>query len=300
MSNPVPDLSISIINTNNREQMLNCLRSVFANTCQTTLEVFVVDNACTDGSTEAIADRFPQVRLIHNERKMGFSTNNNFALSKASGRYLMLLNDDTLVQPSAIDLLTGFMDKHRDAGVVGACLLNLDGSDQRAYDWTPNPVYEAFRPLSEVFRRHKVFISEPIEVDNVCGAAMVVRREAMEQVGLLDPVFDPLYSEEVEWCYRFKKSGWSVYHLPCAHVIHLGSQTMSRAPLDRVERLYQKKALFFRKHGSVFSMWLFKFLLFLASLGKLAIWSIVYPFQRTRAAEKIRLHFRIVQRALFL
>ena len=295
-----PDLSISIINTDNRDQTLDCLRSVFTNTHRITLEVFVVDNASTDGSAEAIMAEFPQIKLIQNSERLGFSTNNNLALSLATGRHLMLLNDDTVVQEGAFDHMVAFMDDHPDAGAVGANLLNPDGTRQPACDYPPRPLYDALRPFSTWLRPLHCDISRPTEVGSVCGACMLVRREAADKVGLLDTDFDPLYSEEVEWCHRIRQAGWKIYHLPQAKVIHYGSQTMNRAPLHKLEKLYEKKALFFRKHYGPGAVWMFKVALLMASMIKMSAWTLAYPFRRHEAATKLAAHRHVMTRALFL
>jgi GT2 family glycosyltransferase len=186
-----PDLSISIINTNNREIVLNCLRSLFTHTMRATLEIFVVDNASTDGSVEAIQAEFPQVKLICNEVRLGFSTNNNRALAQARGRYLMLLNDDTIVLPGTLDYIVAYLDDNPKVGAVGGYLLNPDMTFQGGYDYDLHPVHEALRPLSDWLGHRTIREqSAPVEVDWVCGACMAVRREVVDQVGLLDTTFD--------------------------------------------------------------------------------------------------------------
>lgn len=296
----IPDLSISIIDTNNCEQTLQCLHSIFANTHRVSLEIFVVDNACTDGSAEAIAAEFPQVKLIRNQVRKGFSTNNNLVLSQATGRYLMLLNDDTIVQNGAFDHMVAFMDEHPEAGAVGANLLNPDGTHQLSCDYTPQALYDALRPFSTWLRPLRCNPHHPTEVGNVCGACMLVRRKTAEQVGLLDPDFDPLYSEEEDWCYRIRQAGWKIYHLPQAKVIHYGSQTMNRAPLHKLEKLYEKKTLFFRKHYGFGAVWTFKATLLISSMIKVLAWTLVYPLRRQVAAPKIVVHRHVMKWALLL
>lgn len=293
-----PDISISIINTNNKEQTLGCLRSVYTQSGSVKLEVFVVDNDCTDGSKEAIQDQFPQVNLIINQEMLGFSTNNNLVLSRAAGRYLMLLNDDTIVQEHAIASMLAFMDSHFDAGAVGACLLNPDGTYQNSWDFLPNPIDDGFRPFSTWLRRHQ--LNKPTRVGSVSGACLMVRREVVELVGLLDTDFDPLYSEEVDWCYRIRKAGWEVYHLPQAKVIHFGSQTMDRMPLYKLERLYEKKALYYKKHHGFITVWVFKISLLSSSIIKLFLWALFLPLSREKSTNKIRSHFHIIKKSIRL
>lgn len=292
------DISVSIINTNNREVALACLESVYAQAGELALQVIVVNNACRDGSEEAIGVRFPQVELIEQAVMRGFSTNNNLALGRASGRYWMLLNDDTLVQPGAFQALAAFLDGHPQAGVAGARLLNRDGSEQFCYDYTPHPLYEGLRPFSEVLRPPPKSKGEALEVGYVSGACLVVRAAAAQQVGLLDTRFDPLYSEEVDWCFRFGQAGWKVYHLPQARVIHLGEVAKRKGSLARFERIYAKKTVFFRKHCGEGGAWVYKISLWLANLVKAGLWLGGWIVRRPEAQQEFRIHWNIVQKAL--
>ncbi|MEW5720957.1 MAG: glycosyltransferase, partial [Chloroflexota bacterium] len=136
------DLSVSIVHMYHLAQTLDCLRSIFAGTHKTSLEVFVIDNSCRDGEGQLILAEFPQVILIRNISRAGFSTNHNKALSRATGRYLCILNDDTVVQPGAFDMLVAFMDEHPKVGACGPKLVRPDGSNQPAFCKFTNPVEE--------------------------------------------------------------------------------------------------------------------------------------------------------------
>jgi GT2 family glycosyltransferase len=294
-----PEITISIVNTNNRDVALQCLRSIYATCSEMLLEIIIVNNACTDGSSEAIRNHYPDVKIIEHEEMLGFSTNNNLALSKAAGRYLMLLNDDTITLSGAFQAMLSFADSHPDVGVVGANLLNPDMTSQKCYDFSPNPFYDGLQPFSEWLVPMRKFVSKPLEVDIVNGACMLVRTSAAQKIGYLDTRFDPLYSEEVDWCFRFKKSGWKIYHLPNARVIHLCGATMNRTPIARYERIFEKKALFFRKHYGKWTVLTYKLCLFLANLLKSLVWTLLWIFRRKNAAEEIKLHWHMVLRALF-
>jgi len=298
---PVPDVTVSIINTNNRQMTLDCLRSVFANTHRVRLEVFVVDNACTDGSAEAIQAEFPQVRLIRNEHRLGFSTNNNMVFRQAQGRYLLMLNDDTLVQPGALDGMVEFMDAHPRAGVVGAKLLNRDGSNQAAFSRFYGPIGElVLKPAHLRLTLGRYDVDDSIEVDAVGGACMLIRHEAAKQVGYLDPIFDPLYSEEIDWCFRIRKVGWKIYHLPQARVIHYGSQTMDRVPLTKLEQLHRGKVRFFLKHFGITGAWCYKVTLFASSVFKVLFYGLASVVNHKTALQKARTNWHIAKRAFFL
>jgi N-acetylglucosaminyl-diphospho-decaprenol L-rhamnosyltransferase len=294
------DVSVSIICTDNRDMLRDCLVSLYETTKVASAEVFVVDNASGDGTSEMLAREFPQVQVIRNEDRLGFASNNNLVLKRATGRYVMLLNDDTLLLPGALDTLVEFMDAHPEATVAGGQLLNPDGSAQICFNFFPHPVIEAFHPFTDRWRVVTAPSDEPLEVDWVCGASLMARREVVDQVGPLDTAFDPIYSEETDWCYRIRQSGGCVFAVPAARFIHFGGQTMDRLPTRRVELLYAKRALYFQKHHGRGARWLFKGALWLASLAKLLGWIALFPLRPGQARLKIPLHWHMVRRALWL
>jgi GT2 family glycosyltransferase len=212
----------------------------------------------------------------------------------------MLLNDDPVVQPGAIAAMVEFLDAHPEAGIVGAQLLNPDMTLQQCYDYAPNPWYDGLQPLSEILFPLPRANGKPLQVENVNGACMLVRGCEAEKIGYLDTRFDPLYSEEVDWCFRFRKAGWQIYHLPHARVIHLGGSTMNRVPAKRYERIFEKKALFFRKHYGKLTLAIYKVSLLLANLLKFLIWGLAWLLGQKNAGEKARIHLHMVRRALFL
>jgi len=292
------DLTISLISAENMDLLLPCLHSVYETTHDTSLEVWVVDNASTDSTTVSVEAAFPEVKVIRNETRRGFSTNNNLVLAKGAGRYLMLLNDDTLILGSALDDMVAFMDAHPEAGAVSCAQINPDGSWQHAFGCFPHPFVEGLWPSANWSHWLMGRRGEPFEVDWVCGAAMMVRREVMEQVGVLDTAFDPIYSEEVDWCYRIKQAGWAIFLLPHAQIIHYGGQTMNRAIPRKYELLLSHKALFFRKHHGHIAAILYKTVLGVSTVVKLLWWA-VRGVMRSRGSgfnEKRDLHWHVLRR----
>jgi GT2 family glycosyltransferase len=256
-----------------------------------------VDNASGDDSVFLIRERYPQVKIIRNTERQGFSTNNNLVLELGQGRYLMLLNDDTLVVEGALDRLVEYMAQHQAVGAVGAQLLNPDGSIQPYRARFPHPVLEAIYPATNW--SYRAFPSkESRDVDSVCGAALMVRREVYEAIGGLDTTFDPIYSEEVDWCYRIRKAGWRIVALPTAQVIHYGSYTMNRVVVRKYELLLSHKALFFRKHYGSTSAEIYKSVLRLTTYAKVVGWSLVAFLRRGchTCRERQRLHQGILQK----
>jgi len=293
-----PDLTVSVISADNRGLLLPCLDSLYHSTHNITLEVWLVDNASTDGTTAAVEAAFPQVKIIRNKTRRGFSTNNNLVLNQGLGRYFILLNDDTLVRDGALDQLIEFMDAHPEVGAVSGAQVNPNGSLQHAFGRFPNPLLEGLWPPAKwspllVQRRE-----EPFEVDWVCGAAMLVRREIIEQVGVLDAAFDPIYSEEVDWCYRIKQAGWKVFLLPHAQIIHYGGQTMNRVMPRKYELLLSHKALFFRKHRGNTAARLYKTALVFSTAAKLSWWAVRALVQGRGfgSSERRDLHWHVLRR----
>lgn len=284
-----PDLTISIISADNLALLLPCLHSVFACTHRITLEVFVVDNASSDGTAEAVLTEFPDIIVIRNSERLGFSTNNNLILQQGTGRYLMLLNDDTILLDGALDALVQFADCQSDAGVIGSFLLNPDYTFQPAFSSLPNPWIEGFWSTAAWFPTLNSHAQSPFVTQTVCGAALVIRRKTMEQVGLLDIAFDPIYAEETDWCHRVRDAGWQVYSHPRAKIIHYGGQTMDRAPLKKQRLLQSHKAYYFGKHHGKFAEYFFRTTFCAASLAKVVRYS--FPSIKPQKAERRRLHW---------
>lgn len=271
-----PDLTISIVNTNNCALLKNCLHSIFETT-RAQLQVIVVDNASTDGSPAMVTREFPQVNLLQNETRAGFGASHNRALECGAGRYLCILNEDTQLLPNCMDNLIAFMDTHPDAGACGPRLWNGDGSLQRTANRFPTIWFGIFEALAlnRLFSRNPVLQHNTYAdwdrttmraVDSISGAALLVRREAARQVGLLDPRFF-IYSEEVDWCLRLHQRGWKIFYVADAQLIHFGgSSTAARAPVKFHQIYWDSFLYYYRKHFGAPAYWLVC-ALFLARMG---------------------------------
>jgi GT2 family glycosyltransferase len=194
-------------------------------------EVVVVDNGSTDGTLDVVRELFPQARLIEREN-LGLASGWNAGLSVATGRYFLLLNADAWMTNGSLARLVEFADAHPEAAVVGPKLLNTDGTLQRSVRgfptlWRLATEYLFLRKLAPGSRLLNAFYAggfehdEEREVEVVMGACMLVRRDAVEQVGPLDESFF-LFSEETDWCYRFGQAGWKVVFFPGAECVHVG------------------------------------------------------------------------------
>lgn len=293
-----PDITISIISRNNLDQLRQCLESIFNSTEETNLQVYVVDNGSAEELAAAIGIDYPHVYFLRNEDKLGFSTNNNLVFSEARGRYVMILNDDTIILDQALDKLVSFMDENSEAAAVGASLFNEDGTPQPAYGSFPRPFFEAIWSVTNWYHYLSPNKLGPFEVDTICGAAMVVRRDVLDSVGALDTDFDPIYSEEVDWCYRIKVGAGKIFMHPEAKIVHLGSQTMDKVLPEKYELLLSHKHLFFKKHYGNRSAWIYKTTLLLSTFIKFLFWQIAaLLFANTpRALSQATLHRHLLPR----
>lgn len=253
------DLSIIILNYNTRELTLKALRSVYASRTGYQFEVILIDNASSDSSVEKIREEFPQVQLIENEENVGFAKANNQGMRIATGRYILLLNSDTIVQADTLEIMIRFMDKHPDVGASGCKVILPDGSlDKACRRGFPTPsasFYYAFG-ISKLFPHVPRFnqyqlgylnADEEYPVDCLVGAFMLVRRKAIDEVGLLDEQFF-MYGEDVDWCYRIKQAGWTNYYYPKTHIIHYKGASSRKRPLKIVYEFHRAMYLFHRKH----------------------------------------------------
>ncbi|MFN3928808.1 MAG: glycosyltransferase family 2 protein [Thermoflexus sp.] len=251
------DVSIIIVSWNVWAWLSQCLASAREGMGDLKGEIIVVDNASTDGTPDRVQEAFPEVRLLRNPVNRGFSAANNQGMAVARGRYLFLLNPDTLVLNRAIEALVAFADAHPEAGVVGPQLLNPDGtvqSSRRRFPTFWTALFEstwwqpyAPRPLLRHYYVLDRSDEEIQEVDWVTGAAMLVRREVVEQVGPMDEGFF-MYAEELDWCRRIRAAGWRVFYYPPAKVIHYGGRSSDQVPAVQHLAFQRSKIRYFRKH----------------------------------------------------
>ena len=252
------DVSIAIVSWNTSDLLRICLQSIIDSTNRIDYEIIVVDNASSDGSAEMVTQTFPIVRLIRNHQNQGFAAANNAAFANAQGRYLLLLNPDTKVHTGAIDILVRYLDWHSDVGILGAHLLNTDGSTQISCSHFPTLANMALEslgisrllPRSTLLARFKMTYwlhDQEREVDQPSGACLLVRRAAWDQVGSLDTRFF-MYFEEVDLCYRIKHQGWKIVFIPTAYVTHYGGQSSIQNMDVRIVGRYESLLVFFKKH----------------------------------------------------
>lgn len=251
-------MSLIIVNWNTRDLLAGCLESLRFNVStfeRLSIETFVVDNASTDGSVQMVRERFPWVQLFENPENAGFARANNQGIQASKGQYILLLNSDTVVHPGALETLLTFMDEHPQAGACGPRLLNGDGSLQPSVHPMLTPTREFWRllfldrlwPLA-TYPQDRWDVTTPKPVETIKGACLLLRRTALDQVGLLDESYF-MYTEEVDLCYRLARAGWQLWYVPQSVVTHFGGGSSKQIQEEMYLELYRSKVRFYRKFG---------------------------------------------------
>lgn len=296
------DLSIIIVNWNTRELLAQCLASLPGATAGLISEVIVVDNGSTDGSPALVAERFPSVRLLTNGENLGFVRANNQALSLAQGRYVVLLNSDTMAPLASLTRMVQFMDEHPTVGAAGPKLLNPDGTFQGSYAYFPTLGSVALSAAGLARRFYLPYDPSPAPrpdevshpVDWVPGACLLIRQTTLAAVGLLDEGFW-MYSEDTDLCYRIHRAGWEVYYLPDVEIVHFGGASSRQCRPESVGRLYRSKLRFFRKHYGFLSTLLLSGVIAAAYGVKagIAVLTLPFPAWRTAARTQFQTAWRV-------
>jgi hypothetical protein len=288
-----PDLSIVIVSLNIKDLLEKCLESVFKNKEDIDFEVFVVDNASKDGTDKMVEKKFPKVKLIKNNKNIGFGPANNIAMKKGRGRYVLLLNPDTeMIQEKILSKMISWMDKHPKVGISSCALLNPDRTYQGSGGYFPNlfrvfawmfflddipfvdrliKPYHPLHPWSPFYKGENYF-SKPHKQDWVTGAFFLIRREVLDEIGYFDEDFFA-YVEEVEFCFRAKKAGWDIYYLPQWRILHYGQVTTGSefAMINEFKGL----KIFYAKHHPNWQMPILRGLLKAGSLLRIMLFGII-------------------------
>lgn len=255
------ELSVIIVSYNVREYLRKCLQSVIKASASLECEIFVVDNNSSDGSCEMISHEFPQVNLIRNNVNSGFSVANNQALHVAKGKFVLLLNPDTIVEQDTLIRCTGFMNDHSDAGALGVMMINGEGEflpeSKRAF---PTPLTAFFKtfglsalfPHSRFFNRYYLIhidTGETAPTEVISGAFMFIRREALDKAGLPDEAFF-MYGEDIDLSYRLTKTGYMNYYFPEVRIIHFKGKSTSRVKYNDIFHFYNAMRIYAGKRNA--------------------------------------------------
>lgn len=281
------DLTIIIVNWNARELLKNCLDSIYKNTNEVKLEIIVVDNNSSDESCKMVKDRYIHregFKLIENKDNRGFAGANNQAIKIAEGEAILLLNPDTIVNGNVINEVYKCLMKEERLGVAGCKVLNPDGTLQLACRrMAPRPKDAFFKLLgiSKLFKRNKnltrynlthVSEDEFLEVDSVSGCFLMIKKEVINKIGLLDETFF-MYGEEMDWCMRAKKAGYIVKYCPVGTIIHYKGESSKQLGTKATYEFYRAMIIFYNKYNKEDNFFLFNWIVYLGIfiLGLIAI-----------------------------
>ena len=286
------DFSVILVCWNNKEYLKPCLESLYKGIFRYRFDVVVVDNGSSDGSQEMLREEFPEVKIIQNDHNVGLGKASNQGIEATTGRYVLLLNNDTLVNGPSLDIMVEFLETHAEVGAVGGKLLNPDGSVQSCYNHFPS-LHEEFlitTRLGELLWEGypgKIDGSEVMSVSWMGSACLMLRRAALDKVGLLDEEYF-IYGDEADIQYRLKKAGWEMFFIPEATTIHFGGRSMDR--WKRRKMVYRGHLLFFKKNYGNTRTLALRVMLSGLSLGKMGVWGVAYilPGRREQARKEIR------------
>ena len=268
-------LTVIIVNYNVQHFLEQCLHSVFAASKNITTEIFVVDNNSVDGSVQMVKEKFQEVHLIENKKNTGFSYANNQAIRIAKGEYILLLNPDTVVEEDTFEKVVAFMDNHPEAGGLGVKMLDGKGKflpESKRGLPTPAVAFYKIFGLSKLFPKSKIFgkyhlgfldKDKTSEVEILSGAFMLMRKSALEKVGLLDETFF-MYGEDIDLSYRLILGGYKNYYFPETRIIHYKGESTKKSSVNYVFIFYKAMVIFAQKHFSHNNAKLFSFLINIA------------------------------------
>ncbi len=302
------DVSVVIVSWNVSGLLMRSIESLLAHARGLALEVFVVDNASTDGTVARVSQAFPDVRVIANAENVGFARANNQAIRQARGRYVLLVNPDTEWLDDSLSRLVAFLDRHPEVGVAGPKLLNADGQTIQ---------FEGARRLPRPFDTFCEYVRLPAllpgrswacrhlmpewdhqdsrQVDCLSGACLLIRREVLDEVGLLDEGF-PFNIEDIDWCHSVRRSRWQLYYMAEARLLHVGRQSILQnrgaSTLNAMRGVYR----YYRKqHGGAVTLqaWALLWPVSVAKLlGSLAV-IILSPSRRSEAREQFSTFWKV-------
>jgi hypothetical protein len=274
-----PACAIVLVCWNNKAYLEPCLESLYGSHMRHGFEVAVVDNGSVDGSQAMLREKYPDVRIIQNAGNVGLGKASNQGIEATSAPYILLLNNDTIVNGPSLEALIDFMAATPDAGAAGGTLWHEDGTFQAAWNHFPTLVEEFLiaSRLGVLLRKEYPTVeggTTPRAVDWIGSACLLVRRSALARVGLLDEHYF-IYGDETDLQYRLAKDGWKVYHVPAATTIHFGGRSMDR--WRRRKMVYRGKMLFFQKHYGALRTAALRALLGTLTLAKLVVWTLAWP-----------------------
>ncbi len=291
------DISFVIVNWNNAHLLQACLKSIYDTVSHHSFSITVVDNASSDNSIAMVRSSFPDVQIISNDRNLGFARAVNKGIAASKSRYITLLNTDAMLTDGAMDRLILFMDEHTDTAICGGQLIYEDGRKQHSFDNFPTLLTELTNKslLRRLFpkkypAKYKDY-KNPLEVDSIIGACFVIRRSCVDQLGMLDEQFY-FFLEETDLCFRMKKAGYKIMHVPDAKIVHLQGKSAAKVPVASRVEYYYSRSLFFRKNRSIASYCILMLVIFIQCMVKGIVYfvcAVATGFKNERLMHKWRL-----------
>lgn len=291
------NLTIIIVSWNAKEYLFKCLRSITQTVASKHFDIIVVDNASSDGSPQMVIEQYPQVKLVRNSINLGFAGANNMGIRASKGKYLALINSDVEIMDACLDNLYKYMETHPDIGMLGPQILDSKGAIQRSCMGFPT-LWNTFcraLTLDTMFPKIKLFGGNLMtywphntvkDVDVINGCFWMVRRDALNQVGMLDERFF-MYAEDKDWCKRFNSAGWRVVYYPEAKAKHYGGASSSNSPIRFYLEMYRANMQYWKKHYSCAAQIGFVLISITHQVLRLLIESIQYAVRKARRKETL-------------
>lgn len=302
------NISIIIPSWNAKKYLQTCIESTIRETQNYKTEIIVVDNASTDGSVELVKEQFQHVKLICNDANLGFATANNIGIKNSSGKYIFLINSDVKVLNGTIGRMLAYMNEHPEIGMLGPQILDSNGNIQRSCMGFPTLWNTSCRALAldTLFPKSKLFGGYMMtfwphdsirDVNVINGCFWMVKREALDEVGLLDERFF-IYAEDKDWCKRFWDAGWKVVYFPEAKAIHYGGASSSNAPIKFHIEMQKANLQYWQKHHNQIAQSAYLLITGLHHIirffGEIILY-IIRPSKRTYIAHKIKRSLASIQ-----
>jgi GT2 family glycosyltransferase len=298
------DMSIVLVCWNNIDYLDPCLESLYESNLESSFDVVVVDNGSTDGSQEMLREKYPDVKIIQNEGNVGLGKASNQGIEATNGEFILLLNNDTIVNKKALDGMVNLMREKSDAGAVGIKLLNEDDSFQSGFGGFSS-LWEEFLIAIQIGER--IWPGYPLHGDSdtiqqvgwMSSACLLVRRETLNQIGLLNEYYF-IYGDETDIQYRMQEAGWKAYYIPDATIIHFGGRSMNRWKRRRM--VYRGKMLFYRNNYGPLRTTILRLMLGILTTFKLLVWLLLWiiPSRRERAKLELDSNIDVIKLCLKL
>lgn len=309
MNNDQIELSVGIVNTNNRDMLKDCLQSIYDTVKKTSFEIIVADNSSTDGSVEMMREHFPEAKIVSVEPRNGYGFCQNRAYEKSQGKYFLVFNEDMYVFPDALDNMMDIIKNDKTIGALGCKTMSEDNTVRDNDFRFPTVFSVLFDNLvpSNIFPRSslrsKYFhgnYDEERDVDAVAGCCILIPRKVIEKIGLFDEQFF-LYSDEVDLCKRIKQGGWRVHYTPKGKVMHYGGKTSKTMPVKTIIIMLESRFKYFKKHHGLIQAYCVKLINIFGYTLRYTAWSVLKLFHlkdREQVDMKIKAYWKVIMAQL--